>query len=131
MTDLRPILASYCSNNIDPNNIKLAELHFAQKVNNISKEKFNQIAKDLDILIDCFSYYDCSDKAQFGLINAHYKHNDPIFAPPSYELQIVKHYIKHSTYLSAGCKANYILKNFKKASITLKAITAMVVIYLH
>lgn len=49
---------------------------YAQAEKNVTKENFAQATKDFEALEARFPYGEFSDKAQLGLINAYYKHND-------------------------------------------------------
>jgi len=81
LTLIAALLVVGChSNNKDLYKGMTAEQIYAQAEKNVAKEKFSQAAKDFEALEARFPYGEYSDKAQLGLMNAYYKHNDPALA---------------------------------------------------
>lgn len=69
-------LMTACQSNKDPYKGLSATQIYEQAEKNIAKEKFAQAAKDFEALEARYPYSEYSDKAQLGLMNAYYKHND-------------------------------------------------------
>ncbi len=53
---------------------------YAEAEKNVAKENFAKATKDFEALESRFPYGEFADKAQLGLINAYYKHNEPALA---------------------------------------------------
>jgi len=69
-----------CKNNKDIYKGMTAPQIYAQAEKNMEKKSYGQAAKDFEALETRFPYGEYSDKAQLGLINAYYKHNDSTLA---------------------------------------------------
>lgn len=70
------LLAGCNSNNKDIYKGMSAAEIYAQAEKNMAKESYGQAAKDFEALESRYPYGEYSDKAQLGLINAYYKHQE-------------------------------------------------------
>ncbi len=69
-----------CSSNKDAYKGMSATQIFAEAEKNMQKENYGKAVKDFEALEARFPYGEYADKAQLGLINAYYKHNEPALA---------------------------------------------------
>lgn len=70
------LLLTGCNTNKDNYKGMEAAQIYAQAEQNLKEEKFAQAVKDFEALEARFPYGEYSDKAQLGLIEAYYKHDD-------------------------------------------------------
>jgi len=80
LTLLAVLLVTGCKGDKDIYKGMSASEIYAQAEQNVAKEKYSQAAKDFEALEARYPYSEYSDKAQLGLINAYYKHNEPALA---------------------------------------------------
>lgn len=71
---------SGCKSNKDAYKGMSAAQIYAAAEKSMQKENYGQAVKDFEALEARFPYGEFSDKAELGLINAYFKHNEPLLA---------------------------------------------------